>query len=511
MKNASPVSDNNSKIARNTIFLYGRLILVLVISLYTVRILLNTLGVVDYGIYNVVGGFVAMFGFLNTSMANGIQRFYNYEMGCNGERAISNVYKTAIAIQICLVSVILILIEIFGVWYLNNKMVIPSERVDAANWVFQFSVLSLVMAIIQVPYSAAILAYERMDYYAIVSVIDVLLKLAITISITYLDADRLFVYGMLLFFIQVLNFLLYYIYCHRNFIYLRLNTAAIKRRMFVNMLTFSGWNTLGSFAYMMKNQGVNVLINSFFGAAINAANGIAMQISFAIQSFSTSIVVAFKPQLTQAYATQNFQRTRNMMFSMSKISYVLLYTLSVPILIEIDYILNLWLGGTVPDYTIPFSRLTLIIMLISSFNTPIVQVVHATGKLKVYQITTSVIICMIIPVSWIFLHYGADVLSVYWVTLALIIINQVACMKVLHNMFEYSYGSYCKSIIIPCALFTITMPIVPYLIYSIIDSSLLRLFLVCVATLCSSLLICYIIILTANEKNMLKQLIFKHR
>lgn len=510
MGNIGPVTANNKRIARNTLFLYVRLILVMVVSLYTVRIVLNALGVVDYGIYNVVGGFVSMFGFLNTSMANGIQRFYNYEMGSNGEASISNVYKTAVAIQLCLVVLIIVVAELFGVWYLNNVMVIPAERISSANWVFQFSMLSLIMTIAQVPYSAAILAYEKMDYYAIVSVIDVLLKLAIAIGLMYYGSDKLFLYGLLLLLIQVLNFFLYYIYCHQKFRYISFKCAEIKRNMFKNMLTFSGWNTLGSFAFMLKSQGVNILINSFFGAAINAANGIATQISFAIQSFSLSVVVAFKPQLTQAYASQNYNRARNMMFSMTKVSFLLLYTLSVPILLEIDYILHLWLGDVIPDYTIPFSRLILVVMLVSCFGTPLVQMAQAVGQMKRYQITTSVIICMILPLSWVALHYGADVLSVYWVTLGVVIINQAMCMRVLHSLFEYSYKAYCTGIILPCVVYAVILPIIPYLLMYVMDSSIYRLLVICVTTLLFSLLTSYILVLSTEEKQMFKQLLAKY-
>lgn len=502
------VKPNNQRIAKNTIFLYIRMIIVLLVSLYTVRIVLNTLGVVDYGIYNVVGGFVSMFGFLNTSMSSGIQRFYNYEMAKNGEQAATYVYNTALQIQIIVAFIILLAVELFGIWYLNNKMVIPIERIWTANWIFQLSVISLLIMIMQVPYSAAILAYERMDYYAIVSIVDIVIKLLIAIVLPYIQDDKLFYYGLLLLIINIVDFFLYYAYCKRIFSTIRFKPKVDIKR-FKSMLSFSGWNTLGSFSYMLKGQGVNVLLNMYFGAAINAANGIASQISYAIQSFSISIVIAFKPQLTQSYAVGNYQRTTRIMFSMTKISYLLLYALSVPIIIEMEYILHIWLGETIPDYTSSFSILVIIIMLICSFNTPIMQVVHAVGKLKLYQICTSIIICSILPLSWFILWLGGNPMSVYWVSLAIVIINQIVCIGILHSIFIFSYRSYLFDIVVPCSIYTVILPLLPYVICSLMESSIIRLIIVCLVTLILSVIVAYILVLKHDEKEMLKSMINK--
>lgn len=501
------VIPNNQRIARNTIFLYVRMFVVLLVSLYTTRILLRVLGVEDYGIYNVVCGFVSMFGFLNTSMANAIQRFYNYEMGRNGEQEVVKVYNTALLIQTIVTVIVLLAIEIFGVWYLNNKMVIPETRLGVANLIFQFAVFSLCIMIMQVPYSAAILSYERMDYYAIVNIVDVIIKLISVIMLIYIEHDKLGFYGFMILTISVINFLLYYVYCKRYIKKIKFNYRAIDKKLFWSMLSFSGWNTLGSFAYMLKGQGVNILLNAFFGAVINAANGIASQISYAIQSFSISIVIAFKPQLTQAYACGNYHRTTNIMFSMSKISYLLLYTLSVPIILEIKYILHLWLGSNIPEYTISFSILVIVTMLAASFNTPIVQVVLAIGKLKKYQITTGIIICLILPLSWLALKFGLSPMSVYWITLLMIIINQIMCMRVLYGIFAFNIKEYIRKVIVPCLVFSLVLPCFPYLILCYMDSSIIRLGVICMSTLLIAGTLSYFVLLEEKERNILKNLV----
>lgn len=308
------MQSGNKRIAKNTIFLYGRLVFVLLTSLYTVRVILNALGIIDYGVYNVVGGFVSMFGFLNTSMANATQRFYNYEIGKNGEKASVKVYNAAFRTQIILAGILLLLSEIVGVWYVNTMMELPCDRIWVANWLLQFSILSLVFTIIQVPYAAATMAYEKMNFYAIVGVVDVVLKLGIAIGVKYFSGDKLLLYGLLILTISVANYMMYFVYTKRNFPWLKLSWKHYSKKFQKEMLSFSGWNLFGSFAFMLRGQGFNVLLNYFFGVVINAANGIAGQISSALQQFSTNLILAFKPQLVQNYATGNIDRTRNMFF-----------------------------------------------------------------------------------------------------------------------------------------------------------------------------------------------------
>lgn len=482
--------------------------IVMAINLYVTRVILNVLGVSDYGVYNVVCGFVSMFGFLNTSMANGIQRFYNFELGKNGEDAVAKVYNTALIIQFVLAVGIVILTETIGLWYVNTKMVISPERIIAANWIFQFSVLSLVFVIMQIPYSAAILAYEKMDYYAIVSIIDVLMKLSIVLILPHLSGDSLILYGLLMMAISILNFILYYVYCRKKFHRLRFERI-FDKSLFKSMLGFSGWNLFGSFAYVVKGQGVNILINSFFGTVVNAANGIATQISSAIQTFAANIVLAFKPQLTQSYAMGDYSRAKNLMFSMSKIAYTLMCVIAIPIMVEMDYVLTLWLSSDIPTYTHSFANLTIIATMIGILNTPITQMIHASGLMKKYQIATSIVICSILPISWLFLKLGYGATSVFVITIIIMVINQVVCLQVLHSIFKFSVTKYVKEVVVPCIIITIIPLFAVSSISNAIGSSSIWNFIV--VTIVNLLVVGILFYLTLNsaEKQIIKSYIIK--
>lgn len=499
------LSSNNKRIAKNTVFLYFRLIIVMLVNLYATRVVLNALGVLDYGVYNVVCGFVSMFGFLNTSMANGIQRFYNYELGKNGSEAVVRVYNTALITQLVLAIGIVLLTETIGLWYVNTQMVISPDRMGAANWIFQFSVISLVFVIMQIPYSAAILAYERMDYYAIVSVIDAVLKLLIVLALPYLPGDSLVLYGLLIMLIAVVNCILYYAYCHIHFTHLKF-AKLFDKALFKSMMSFSGWNLFGSFAYIAKGQGVNVLINAFFGTVVNAANGIAMQISSAIQTFATNLVVAFKPQLTQSYAAGNYSRAENLMFSMSKIAYTLMCLIAIPIMVEIDYVLTLWLQSDIPANTQSFAALTVIATMVGILNAPVTQMVHASGRMKKYQLATSVVICSILPISWLFLKLGYGATSVFVVTIFVTIINQIVCLWVLYSIFRYNVFGYVKTVVLPCIVLTVVPLLVASHIQLNMSASFWRLLIIFVANI---LVTTTLLLLTMNgsEKNIIKSYI----
>ena len=502
------VSADNKRIAKNTAFLYVRMIFVLLVSLYSTRVVLHVLGVVDYGINNVVAGFVSMFAFLNTSMTNGIQRFFNFKLGSEGADSLTRVYKSALLIQLGLTFIILLLLETFGLWYLETKMVIPPDRLPAARWIFQFSVISLVFLVLQIPYSAAIMAHERMDYYAFVSVFDAVAKLGIAFSIPYVPYDKLISYGFLILLIALANFLLYFVYAKVKFPEMHLQKGRDNALM-KSMISFSGWNVFGTFAYMMKSQGLNVLLNAFFGPVVNAARGVSNQIMGAIHGFSSNIVISFRPQLVQSYAAGNTERVRRMFFSLSKISYILLYSISAPIVIELSYILHLWLGEDVPDYTIPFTVLVLANMVVSSLHTPLTQIVHAVGKMRTFQLAISIIICSILPVSWVLLKMGANPIVVYWVSLAISVINQVVCLFIVRSLFPFSIKQYLWSVIIPCAVYSLICPIAPLVPRYFMNESFGRLLVVVIVSVLSSSVITYFGILDNEERRLVKSFISK--
>lgn len=503
MDNKNP----NKRIAKNTIFLYFRMIIVLFVSIYTTRIVLKSLGIEDYGIYNIVCTFVGMFSFLNASLSNGIQRFYNYEAGINKEDGVKKVYQASLLIQIILATTLFLILETIGLWYINYKMVINPERLMAANWVFQFSVLSLVALILQIPYSAALIAYEKMDFYAMVSILDTFLKLGIVLLLPYLIGDKLIIYGVLTLLISIINFILNFSYAKKIIPQLTLKEYKIEKGLFKSISAFSGWNTIEMFAWMTQNQGVNMILNLFFGTIVNAARGISGQIQSAIQGFCGNLVMAFRPQLVQSYAHGNIDRTKNLMFAISKIMFVLFFILSIPVMIEIDYILHLWLGEDIPEHTAPFTILILLSMFPRNFVMAFSQVIHATGNMRNYQIGNSIIIIAVLPLSYYALHIGLSPNSVYVVNLLICILLFIASLILLKKVFPINILEYLKKVTLPCIFIFFTAPLLPIYITQLLPESFIRFCIIFSVTLSTTGLISYYTLFNKDERNMVKKLI----
>lgn len=494
--------DNNKRIAKNTIFLYGRMLLILFISLISTRIVLKELGIEDYGIYNVVCGFVYMFNFLSTSLSNGIQRFYNYELAYKGKDAAIRVFNTALFIQVTLFLILLLLLETVGIWYINNKMVIPDQRLGAANYVFQFSILSLFFIILQVPFSSAIMAHEDMGYFAFVSMADSILKFLLILSLNFINGDKLIIYGLIITFISFLTFLLYFLFCKRKYDYLKIN-CRIDKNILPSMLSFSGWNIVETLAHTLKGSGINLLLNFFSGPVINAANGIAMQVGDYLKGFSQNIIVAFRPQLVQSYAVGNYKRVTSMLFIMSKFSYCVMLLIAIPIIIEVDYILNLWLGEDMVKVAPVFVSLCLVFSTIGSLNAPLSQVVHATGIMRNYQLCASIIIGLSIPISWVCLRVGFKPESVYYVLITLTVINQVTSTLLVRQVFPLKIRDYFNNVILPCFILTFLCPILPFIAHLIFPQSLLRLFVVCFLSISITLSLSYYLLLSKEERDII--------
>lgn len=502
-------NSGNSRIAKNTMVLYIRMIFVLLVSLYSTRAILNVLGVVDYGIYNVVAGFVSMFAFLNSSMTNTVQRFFNYEIGFSDKGNLNKVYVTSIQIQAILGVLTVVLLEVVGMWYIKTKMVIPVERLTAAIYVFQLSVFSLFLLILQIPFAAAVIAHEKMGFYAVVSMTDAVLKLIIAIVLPFISYDRLIYYGILMSLISLIDILLYYFYAKRSFREIAYKHLYYKD-LFKRMITFSGWNVLDSFAYTMQGQGLNMLMNAFYGPVVNAARGVAYQIQAALSGFTENIAVAFKPQLIESYAKDDHERTKSLMFSMSKLGYIMVYVLSLPISLEVEYILNIWLGGTVPNYTAIFTILVLLNMALGSLNIPISQTVQATGHIQRYQTIRSLIVTSALPLSWLALICGAPAYIIFVILILVNMINQPVSMYLLRKVFKYSYRDYFSRVILPCFLFSVVAPIIPIMIHLIMKESFGRLLLVCIVSVIISLIFVYSIIMTKSEKMFIKVIIDRY-
>lgn len=502
------MANQNTTIAKNTLFLSLRMVFVLFVSLYTSRVFLNVLGVEDYGISNVVAGFVSMFSFLNTSLANAIQRFYNAELGKNGSKGITKVYNTSLVIQGIIALFVVALLESVGLWYLYEKMVIPSDRFEVAFWLYQFSTISAAVVIMQSPFTAAVMAYERMNTYAVISILEVILKLGFALALPYISIDRLLMYGAFYMVLSILTFLSYFIYSKKEFKELHFQRS-YKKSMFKDMISFSGWNLCGTFACMIREQGLNMVLNIFFGPIVNAARGVAYQVSGALQGFVSNLSLAAKPQMVQSFATGDSSRTIKLMYTMSKLSFIFLFVLSVPVIFNIDYILHLWLGNVVPDHAANFVILVIITNFMNNLNAPLSNVVYATGKMRNYEVTFSVINLLIIPISFIVLKLGAPAEMAFIVYLVMTVFVQIGCLLVIQTLTKISLSDYFMSLIVPIVIVVcITLPLI-YIINFYLQQNLIGIVIeYIVITLLSSVLF-YYVVLDSTEKIFVNNIIYK--
>lgn len=503
---------NNQKLAKNTVFLYIRMIVVMLITFFTTRILLSTLGIEDFGIYNVVCGFVTMFSFLNTSMANGVQRFYSFAIGKNDPQSISKIFTLAAIIQLIIAIIIIVIVETVGIWYLYNKMNISANRVFAAFWVFQNALLSLFFVILTVPYNGAVMAYEKMNFYAIVSIIDAILKLVVVFILPYCGIDKLICYGLLISVISILDFLLNFFYCKRHFPQIKF-VRHIDRDLLPSMISFSGWNIFGSLAHMGKIQGVNLVLNAFWGTVVNTAFGISAQISNAVSSLTAGFVTALRPQMIKSFAAGDLDYTMKLLYSASKLTFFLVLIIAVPIFEEISSILDFWLGvGKYPEMTIVFCKLTILTVLFDSFATPLSIIVHASGKMRTFQIVCSLVIISVVPLSYIVAKLWNDAAIVISIGLFTTILAQLVRLLLIKNIIKFSILSYCVKVFIPTTIVFLLSCIAALLVnrISIENLEFWGVLMKIGLNVIVCLIVIYIIGLSKTEKNLVKSFIKKH-
>lgn len=478
-----PTSDNK-RIAKNTVMLYFRMLLTMLVSLYTSRIILNTLGIEDFGIYTVVGGVVAMFSVLNSSMGAATSRFLIFELGKKDYQQLKKVFNASLISHIGIALVVLLLAETIGLWFLTNKLVIPEERMSAALWTYQFSILTTMVTLTQVPYNALIIAHERMNVYAYVSVLDVILKLVIVYILTIGNFDKMKLYATLFFLVSLTIAFTYRLYCKKHFAESSLSFQWDKV-LYKKLFSFSIWELYGGFALMGMGQGLNMLLNIYFGPTVNAARGIAYRLKGAIASFGNNFMIAVKPQIVKLYAENKVTQMMKLVFASSKYSFFLTFFISLPLLIETRFVLDLWLKIT-PDYTVSFCRLVLINNLIWSMRGPIVTSFHAVGKIKVANLVCGSLFYLIIVVSYFCLKMGFPPESVFIVTIVVSILVQMTELLLLKRLIPYSIRSYFREVIWPGFLVMFLSGIIPYLLTIILVPSFIRFLVVgftCVITI----------------------------
>lgn len=427
------ISIQKKRLAKNTLILYLRTIVTLIILLYTSRVVLKTLGVDDYGIYNIIGGFVSLFSIVSQTMVASTQRYLTFELGKKDCSHPKEVYSTALIIHIGIALFLFVLFETVGLWFLNYKLNIAPERMQAANWLFQFSVLTFLLNIIRSPYEAIIIAHERMSAFAYVNIMEAVLKLAILFLILQSNIDYLIQYGFYLFVISILVFAIYFIYCIRNFT--EVNFRFIHEKSYYKgILSFAGFNFVGASSAIIANHGVNIVLNMFFGVVVNAARGIAIQISTAISKFVSDFTTALNPQITKSYATGDIDYTMSLVYKGSKFSFLLYLVLSLPIFIQTPYILELWLDK-VPDYTVVFVRWTLIIALLNTFANPLTICAFATGEIRKLSLWLGTVRLLVVPFVYIAFEMGFSPVYAYFVyfvtdALLLLIRLNIVCNQV---------------------------------------------------------------------------------
>lgn len=484
-------SANNKRIAKNTLLLYFRMLFMMAVSLYTSRVVLNALGVEDFGIYNVVGGIVAMFSMLSGSLSAAITRFITYELGTGNKKNLKKIFSSSVTIQIGLAVLIALLAEAVGVWFLNVKMNIPETRMVASNWVFQFSILTFAINLISVPYNASIIAHERMSAFAYISILEAIGKLAIAFLIVISPMDKLIFYAILMCAVALIVRFAYGAYCKKHFeecTYHFIFDKDLLKRMF----GFAGWNFIGATSSVLRDQGGNIVINLFCGPIVNAARGIAFQVNNAISGFVTNFMTALNPQITKSYAAGDRDYMMTLIYQGARLSFYMLLLLSLPVLVNTHYILSLWLK-IVPDHAVLFVQLVLIFAMSESISNPLITAMLATGKIRNYQLIVGGLQMMNLPVSYLLLRMGMFPEVVIVVAIAISQCCLAARLILLRGMIGLSIRKYIKKVYINVSFVTVISAIIPFLLTNRLEESFFNFVLLSiVALICTGITIFYI-------------------
>jgi len=491
----------NKRLAKNTALLYLRMVIVILINLYASRVILANLGVDDYGIYNVVGGIVSMFVFMNTAMVASSQRFIAFEQGRSCLDRQREVYSAAVVIHVAIALAVVILAETIGLWFLNNQMNISQERMAAANWVYQSSIACFVLKICIVPETSSVVAHERMSVYAIASVVFAVLQLGAAISLKYICADKLVLYSVLLIVVELVNFLIYKVFCLSHFEECHYSRPEDKA-LFKEMLSFAGWSFVGNFGIAMRGPGVNIVVNHFCGPAVNAARGLAYQVSSVVSNFVNNFQISLTPQITKDYASEDRKRMLTLVESGSRISFFLLAIIVVPLYIRASDVLGYWLEE-VPDMTVEFMRIVLIVCLINSMVGPITTALQATGHIKLFQITIAVLMLLELPLAYLFLSLGLAPYKVVLVSIFIELAALVARIMLLNaqiplNLKEYFFGIIGRCAVVFCIMFAL-----PFFLDRFISSSFLGLLLITTISVIWSAFVVVACGLTSGERQQL--------
>ena len=494
------MSSNLSRIAKNTLILYIRQIIIILISLYTVRLKLEILGVEDFGIYNIVAGLVIFFSFFSEAMANSTQRFLNFALGQNNTEQARDAYSCSLVIHLFTSLAIIVIAETLGLWLFFNWLNIPLERRTIALIVYQFSIITTAVNIFRIPYFAAIIAYEKISYLSLISTIECILKLLIVILLKITFFDKLAVYSFLFFITGIIILSAYKIYCNKKFSIAHFRYCRDKE-LFSKIIGFSGWNFFGSFANVSSSHGLNILINIFHGVIANAAMGIATQVKNSVYQFINNFQTAFRPQLIKSYAAKEFDYLNKLVYQTSKISFYLLLLFILPLYINADFVLKIWLKN-VPEYAIVFTRLMLLNSFEGAIIGPLIISIQATGNIKKFQLVTSIFSLTNLPVSFMFLNLGFDPVWVLIIRLTLSYLSLFWSITYISKKIGISILQFIKNVIVPISLITCISSIITLFSYNFF-SDWTRLLLTCFTSTLSILFLVYFVGLNRSEKTAL--------
>lgn len=460
------MGSNNQRIAKNAMLLYMRMAIVMILNLYISRVVLKSLGVEDFGIYNVVGGVVSLFSYLNSALTMATQRFLNFEMGKDDIGALNRVFCMSMNIHLFLAFIVLFFAETIGLWFLNTQLVIPNGRMESANLVYQFSIITMFLQIVTLPYSALITAHEQMSVYAYISIAEVVLKLGVVSLLSMMPGDDLVEYAFLMLGVSFLSRVAYVVYArlkYKESTYKKMWESALFRKMF----KFTGWNFMGATAGIAMNQGVNIILNMFFGPVVNASRSIAVQVQQAFAQLATNFTTAVNPQIVKSYAAGDKGRMTNLVIISSKFAFLIMAVTSMPFLVKMDFVLGIWLGE-VPQGAVLFTKLLLVYQLTVSLTYSINMASQASGRVKLFQIVESFTLVLIVPIGWLQLKFGMTAASVF---VTMIILSSVALflrLLVLRKIMDFDVAKYNREVLIPVLCVSVVLSAL-YLSFSYID------------------------------------------
>lgn len=492
----------SNRIAKNTFVLYIRMAFVMIVTLYTVRVVLNALGESDYGVYNAVAGIVTMLSCVSGVLASATQRFYSFSLGKADNQKLKDIFSSSIKIYFIISLVVLFVGETVGLWFVNTQLNIPESRMGAANWIYQFSVFSFITTIIVVPYSAAVIAHEHMGVYAVISTLECLLKLGTALLLFVIPADRLVLYGFFLGLVHLAHLIAYMIICHRRYSECHYRKPS-DNSLYKSLISFSGWSLFGSVARVLNLQGNTILVNIFFGPVVNAARAIALQITAALDMFVNSFIMAIRPPMVKSYAEEDYSYLFKLFNFGNKFIYYCLLIICVPFMFEMNTILDLWLGSASHDMIV-FSRIILLYSVVYCMHYPVTIIMQATGDVKRYFVPVESFTLLCMPLTYLFFKLGFPASYTFYIMAAVFAIAQLIRLLVLKNSVPYfNFRDYIIKFCLPALLITVIVSIIVFFIRGFFDNAYLRLGVVLVTSTLSIILFTITIALSKTEKELL--------